>query len=76
MLSLQGEEEAGRESIDLLYAGHPGGVVDVVVQVAVTVGDDVVQAGEYQPGPVETSEAAIISKDHLRLQQDSLFVNF
>ena len=54
MLSLQGEEEAGSEAIDLLYAGHPGGVVDVVVQVAVTVGDDVVQAGEYQPGPVET----------------------
>ena len=55
MLSLQREEEAGSEAINLLYAGHPGRVVDVVLQVAVAVGDDVVQTGEYQPGPVETS---------------------
>ena len=55
VLSLQREEEAGREAINLLYAGHPGRVVDVVLQVAVAVGDDVVQAGEHQPGTVETS---------------------
>ena len=54
MLSLQREEEAGSEAINLLYAGHPGRVVDVVLQVAVAVGDDVVQASEHQPRPVET----------------------
>ena len=59
VLSLQREEEAGSEAINLLYAGHPGRVVDVVLQVAVAVGDDVVEAGEHQPGPVETIQQAI-----------------
>ena len=62
MLSLQREEEAGSEAINLLYAGHPGRVVDVVLQVAVAVGDDVVEAGEHQPGPVET-----ISRQYITL---------
>ena len=60
MLGLQGEQEAGSEAINLLYAGNPGRVVDVVLQVAVGVGDDVVQAGEHQPRAVETSRKSNI----------------
>ena len=54
VLCLQGEEEASSKAVNLLYAGDPVRAVDVLLQVPVAVGDDVVQAGEHQPRPVET----------------------